>query len=139
MSVESFKATAKKRGIDERITWDLRYIPDDEIATLFEAADVVAFPYREIDQSGALMTALQFGTPIVATRVGGFPEVLDDGTHGYLVDRDDNTGFSAALENLLRNPQRAKEMGAAVRSLAETTYSWEQIATRTIEVYEARQ
>lgn len=139
MPIDSLTETAQEMGIDEHVTWDLRYIPDDEIAALFESADVVAFPYREIDQSGALMTALQFGTPIVATRVGGFPEVLDDGIHGRLVDKGDTAALSDALVETLRDPERAAAMGEAVASLAETTYSWNRIAEQTMTIYEQLQ
>jgi glycosyltransferase involved in cell wall biosynthesis len=139
MPIEPLKETAREAGIDDHVTWDLRYVPDDDISALFDSADVIAFPYREIDQSGALMTALQFGKPVVATRVGGFPEVLDDGTHGRLVDQGDTAALSDAFAEILRNPARATTMGEAVESLAETTYSWDRIAARTISIYEQLQ
>lgn len=139
MPVAPLQRFAVEMGIGSEVIWDLRYIPDDEIAALFESADVIAFPYREIDQSGALMTALQFGKPIVATEVGGFPEVLNDGMHGRLVSEGDMEEFGEALTEILRDPQRAEAMGSEVRSLAETTYSWKEIATRTIEVYKSVQ
>lgn len=135
MPIEPLKDLASELGIDSRVHWDLRYIPDDEIPILFESADVIAFPYNEIDQSGALMTALQFGKPIVATAVGGFPEVLEDGTHGRLVPPDDPDALASGLAELLEDTARSSEMGEAVRTLAETTYSWAEIAGRTIDLY----
>lgn len=135
MPMAPLKNLAAELTIESNIRWDLRYIPDEQVPVLFQSADIVAFPYREIDQSGALMTALQFGKPIVATAVGGFPEVLDDGVHGRLVAPDDPDAFADGLAQLLRNPESAAAMGAAVQTLAETTYSWDEIASKTVSIY----
>lgn len=112
---------AAELAIESNIRWDLRYIPDEQVPVLFQSADIVAFPYREIDQSGVLMTASQFGKPIVPTAVGGFPEVRDDGVHGRLVAPDDHNAFADGLAQLPRNPESAAAMGAAVQTPAETT------------------
>ena len=53
----------------------LRFVSGAELAGAFRAADLVVLPYREIDQSGVLFTALAFGKPMLATTVGGFPEI----------------------------------------------------------------
>ena len=55
----------------------LRFVSDAELAGAFRAADLVVLPYREIDQSGVLFTAMAFGKPLLLTRVGGFPEIAD--------------------------------------------------------------
>ena len=56
-----------------------RFVPDAELPAFFDRADLVVLPYREIDQSGVLFTALAFGKPLVLTAVGGFPEVAGEG------------------------------------------------------------
>ena len=56
-----------------RVRWIPRFVDDAEIAAFFRRADLVVLPYREIDQSGVLFTALAFGTPLVLSAVGGFP------------------------------------------------------------------
>ena len=53
----------------------LRFVSNAELAGAFRAADLVVLPYREIDQSGVLFTAMAFGKPLLLTRVGGFPEI----------------------------------------------------------------
>ena len=64
------------------VRWVPRFVADDEVAAYFRRADLVVLPYREIDQSGVLFTALAFGAPLVLSAVGGFPEVAADGRGG---------------------------------------------------------
>ena len=60
----------------------LRFVSGAELAGAFRAADLVVLPYREIDQSGVLFTALAFGKPLLLTAVGGFPEIAADRRRG---------------------------------------------------------
>src|SRR6185369_6402886 len=59
------------------VRFEFRFIPDSEIATYFAAADVVLAPYRIEAQSGVALTAFHFARPVIATRVGGLPEIID--------------------------------------------------------------
>jgi glycosyltransferase involved in cell wall biosynthesis len=63
-------------GKHHTVRWDRGFIAEDQVAGYFESADVVALPYRHIDQSGVLFTAFRFGVPIIATDVGAFRECL---------------------------------------------------------------
>ncbi|MBA3300503.1 MAG: glycosyltransferase family 4 protein, partial [Thermoleophilaceae bacterium] len=72
MPMEPLEELAARVGA--RIRWIPRFITEPEIPAFFRRADVVALPYREIDQSGVLYTALAFGTPMVLSDVGGFSE-----------------------------------------------------------------
>jgi D-inositol-3-phosphate glycosyltransferase len=114
----------------------LRYIPDDQVVTFFAAADVIALPYRHIYQSAVLMLALSRGRPVVATRVGGLAEVVQDGETGYLVPPDDPEALAGAILRLLADPQTAQKMGLQGQKLVREHYSWSRIATLTRQVYE---
>jgi len=129
---------ARSLGIEERINWILRFVGEEEVPGLFASADVVALPYREIDQSGVLMTAIGFDKPIIASRVGGFAETIQDNVHGRLFPARDVPALTAALEEILGQPERRSEMEKAVRKLRESL-SWEKSAERTFEVYEQLQ
>jgi len=91
-------------------------------------------PYREIDQSGVLFTALAFGKPMLLTRVGGFPEVAATGA-AELVDPGDPEALAGALTSLLGDPARLERMAAASRAAAEGEYGWDDIAQRTLSLY----
>jgi glycosyltransferase involved in cell wall biosynthesis len=113
----------------------LRFVSGPELAGAFEAADLVVLPYREIDQSGVLFTALAFGKPLLLTSVGGFPEI--DGAE--LVPPGDVPALAAKLTALLGDPARLGRMAAASRALANGPYGWDGIARRTLALYEALQ
>lgn len=130
---------ARHLGIENRVFWDLRFVSESEVASYFAQADVIVLPYRRIDQSGVLMVALAFGKPIVASRVGGFAEVLTDGVHGFLVEPGDVESLARALERILGDDAMRARMALAVQELASGQLSWDSVAAKTLAVYEALQ
>jgi glycosyltransferase involved in cell wall biosynthesis len=123
-------------GIQNRVTWQLGFVAEKEVAGLFRSATLAVLPYREIDQSGVLMTAIAFDKPIIATRVGGIPETIEDQVHGLLVEPGNVPQLTDALCSLLNSAARRQEMEAAVRKLRTGTLSWTYIADRTLGVYQ---
>jgi len=105
----------------------LRFVSNAELAGAFRAADLVVLPYREIDQSGVLFTAMAFGKPLLLTRVGGFPEVAG----AELVPPGDPEALAAALRALLGDPAKLARMAAVERP----EYGWDAIAERTLALY----
>ena len=130
------RTLASDLGVKSRIEWDLRFIPEEEIHSIFERATVLALPYRHIDRSGVFATVVKYGLPLVASRIGAFPEMIQDGVHGYLVEPEDPSALAAALSSVLADPKHAHKMGGAVRELADDWPSWESIAKSTIRLYE---
>jgi glycosyltransferase involved in cell wall biosynthesis len=111
-----------------------RFVTDEEVAALFRRAHLAVLPYRQADQSGVLFTALAFGTPFVASDVGGFGEVAATGA-GEVVAPADPAALHDALAALLADPDRRARMAAAAREAAATTYAWDAIARRTLDLY----
>jgi glycosyltransferase involved in cell wall biosynthesis len=103
----------------------LRFVSGSELAATFRAADLVVLPYREIDQSGVLYTALAFRKPLLLSAVGGFPEV--EGAE--LVPPGDADALAAKLTQLLASPPGPAAAGT----------SWDEIARRTLALYAALQ
>jgi glycosyltransferase involved in cell wall biosynthesis len=136
MDVEPLKTLAQELKVDSCIRWDLRFVDDAELAGIFANSDVVAMPYREIDASGVLMVALSIGRPILASRIGLFAELLEDGTHGLLVAPENPDALADAISRLLDNPAQREQMGANVRTLAAAIPSWEEIGQQTVQVYQ---
>ena len=126
---KGYREQAKRLGLDEsRLRLEFRFIPDSEIATYFAAADVVLAPYRHEAQSGVVLTAFHFGRPVIASRVGGMPEIVQDGVNGLLVDAEDANGLAKAIDELFASHDcQALETGA--RDSAQR-YSWEKFAER---------
>jgi glycosyltransferase involved in cell wall biosynthesis len=111
-------------------------VPESEVPAIFRRATVVALPYRQIDQSGVLMTALAFEKPVLATRVGGFAETIQHAVHGYVSEPGDVAGLASNLETALGDPNR-HTMRKSIRELKQGYLSWDYAAQRTIEVYDS--
>ena len=120
-----------------RVRFVERFVPDPELASHLRRADVIALPYRNIDQSGVLSSALAFGKPIVMTAVGGFPEVAEEHGAAQLVPPEDPDALAAAIQELLSDEGRRAELGAAAARAAAGPYSWERIGRQTLALYEA--
>jgi glycosyltransferase involved in cell wall biosynthesis len=118
-----------------RVRFVPRFVPDEELPALFRRADVVVLPYREIDQSGVLYTALAFGRPLVVTRVGGLAEVADRHGAALAVPPEDPGALADAISRLIENADERRRLGEAAERVARTEYSWDAIARRHLELY----
>ncbi len=112
-----------------------RFITDPEIPAYFRRADIVALPYRAIEQSGVLYTALAFGNAIVASAIGGFTEIGERDGALRLVPAGDPAALGEALGELVADPDRRAALAAAARRAAAGPYSWGEIAARTLDLY----
>jgi len=117
------------------VRFDARFIGDGELPAYFQRADLLVLPYREIDQSGVLFTALAFGKPLLLSDVGGFPEVAATGA-ARTVPAGDPAALHHALVELLADPADLAEMAMSARAAAAGRYSWEQIARAHLRLYE---
>jgi glycosyltransferase involved in cell wall biosynthesis len=112
-----------------------RFVDDREIPAFFRRADLVVLPYREIDQSGVLFTALAFGKPLLLSAVGGFPEVAATGA-AELVPPGDPAALHTALTGLLADPAARERLATAARAAAAGPYAWDAIAAQHLALYE---
>lgn len=118
-----YRQQVRELGLDERVRLELRFIPDDEVALWFAAADVVVVPYRREAQSGVALTAFHFARPVIATEVGGVPEVVRDGIEGRIVPPGDPEALASALDAFFRDTPTAERMQKAAAAAAQK-YSW---------------
>ncbi len=111
-----------------------RFIGDTELPAYFRVASLVVLPYREIDQSGVLFTALAFGKPLLLSDVGGFPEMAATGA-ARIVPAGDPAALHHALAALLADPAALREMATRASEAGTGDYAWESIARRTLALY----
>jgi glycosyltransferase involved in cell wall biosynthesis len=112
-----------------------RFITDSELPAYFRRADLVVLPYREIDQSGVLFTALAFGKPLLLSDVGGFPEIAASGA-ARAFPAGDAGALHDALRALLDDRSTRLQLGVRASAAAAGPYSWEQIGQRTLALYD---
>jgi glycosyltransferase involved in cell wall biosynthesis len=95
----------------------------------------VVLPYLEATQSGVLAAAVANGRPVVASDVGGIPDVVVDGRTGVLTPPGDAGALADALGRLLGEPATLARMGAAAAGLADADLNWDDIAAETAQMY----
>jgi len=123
-------------GIQARTIFDTRYIPLDEVGSLMELATIVVYPYISSTQSASIQAAYAFGKPVVVTRVGGLPDIVEDGKSGFLVSPNAPEELSAAILGIINDPALIKNMGLYAKELSETRFAWGPIAGKIAQVYQ---
>jgi glycosyltransferase involved in cell wall biosynthesis len=109
----------------------------DDVSELMQRADVLVHPARWEGFGLVLLEAMSAGLPIVASRVGAIPEVVDDEITGVLVPPDDPKALAAALLRVLREPQLRQDFVEAGFSRLKSRFSVERMAARTAAVYDS--
>ena len=122
------RAPGKVRFVD-------RFVTDPEIPAFMRRAEVVALPYRNIEQSGVLYTALAFGRPLVLSDVGGFPEIAELGA-AKLAPVGDPEVLARVVQELLDDSSERERLAAGALAAAHGPYSWDEIGRKTVALYE---
>ncbi|HCM92738.1 MAG TPA: hypothetical protein DIS78_09265 [Lachnospiraceae bacterium] len=102
------------------------YVPDKEVEKYFSAADLVVLPYESATQSGIVQIAYGFEKPVIVTRVGGLPEVVEDGVTGVIVEPFDDDALAEAIFDYFNDDKKEEY----VRGIKERAYrfSWDRMA-----------
>jgi glycosyltransferase involved in cell wall biosynthesis len=120
---------AETLGVEDRVEFDTRFVPDDELDDLLSRADVFVLPYRRADASGVLWRIAGLGRPVIASRVGGLAEDLRDGDTAALVPPEDPAALATAIRN------RDASMGDRLVDEAESR-SWSATAQDHLDAYQ---
>ncbi len=107
----------------------------DDVPDLLSALDLFVLPSHSEGVSLALLEAMAAGLPVIATAVGGLPEVVTDGDNGLLVPPEDPEALATALERLLEDPALAQRLGANARRHVEENFSLERLGREINEIY----
>jgi starch synthase len=142
IEAEARAAVAKLSAARPGVIWVPDMLPIEDIRQVLSAATVFACPSVYEPLGIVNLEAMACGTAVVASAVGGIPEVVDDGVTGLLVpyNEQDPEGFQRALarrvNELLADPDRVAAMGQAGRKRAISEFSWSTAADRTMRVYQ---
>ncbi|MEU2109433.1 glycogen synthase [Streptomyces sp. NPDC019507] len=138
-----FRALVDELGrARDGVHWIPEMLPRPAVVQLLTHAAVFACPSVYEPLGIVNLEAMACGTAVVASAVGGIPEVVDDGRTGLLVPYDAEhpeefeTALTEALNRVLDDPGTARRMGEAGRERAVREFGWDQVARRTHELYE---
>lgn len=123
-------------GLSHRSKLRFGFVPDAELASLINASDLVAFPYLHIYQSGALMLAMTYGKPVIASDIDGFRDYIGGHMHGRLIDTSVTSVFSDTLRELVDDPALRRSMAQSASERCERDFSWDRIAGEFRRLYD---
>ena len=104
-------------------------------ADFFRQIDVLVVCSRIESLPYSVLEAMQSGKPVIATRVGGLPDLVEDGRTGFLVELDASEQLADRIVTLMRNPEKGREMGGAARKRQETDFSLDRMVVKHVELY----
>jgi alpha-maltose-1-phosphate synthase len=142
LAAEITAAVQRLQAGREGVIWIQEMLPRDELLQLLTAADLFLCPSIYEPQGIVNLEAMACETAVVASRVGGIPDVVVEGQTGLLVDyaadpKVFEAGFAEAVNELIGDPERIRAMGLAGRERAVTEYGWDAIAARTVQLYQS--
>ena len=135
MDLAPLTALAEARGVAASVSIEPGFVRDEDMPSVFGPGTVAVFPYRAIDASAVLYQAIEFGRPVLASRIGVFAELLADGTHGRLVPPEDAEKLAAGMAQFINDRTFASDAARSVRQLSRAGGNWMDSAAMTAEVY----
>ena len=140
---QEFRALVEElRRTRDVVLWIPEMLPRPEVIQLLSHATVFACPSIYEPLGIVNLEAMACAAPVVASAVGGIPEVVEDGVTGLLVAYDEKDpaaferGLAEAIDSVIADPAAAAGLGAAGRERAVREFGWDAIARRTLAVYE---
>lgn len=120
---------------DKRITVINRYISDEEVQQLMGRAKIIALPYKSATQSGIVPIAYAMGKPVVATNVGGLPDVVIHEKTGLIIPPNDKNALADAVIRLAKDEVFRQQLGRNAYKMGQTDMSWRKIAKKHLAFY----
>jgi glycosyltransferase involved in cell wall biosynthesis len=126
---ESYRKAIAEHGLDEWVTIENRYVPNEELPLYFAAADVLAAPYRTASQSGVVAIADAFGLPAIVSDAGGLPEMVLPHETGLVAPASDPPALARVIDTFFE-----QKLGAAMRErlnrrASECDRGWDQMCS----------
>ncbi|MFQ6610351.1 MAG: glycosyltransferase [Fidelibacterota bacterium] len=125
--VEKYENLIRANDVQDVLKWENQYIPDDRVKLYFSAADVISLPYHSATQSGIVPIAFHFNKPVVVTRVGGLPEVINEGKSGFIINPGDSEALAHTLADGLKNRSFEKMIPHVIEE--KKRFTWESMVT----------
>ena len=133
MDIAPLLDSVRAAGFADRLITDLGFLTETRLDAHMAKADAIIFPYRQIDSSGAFLSALHHGKAMVTSDVGMFAGLPDE--VAIRTAAGNTAALAQALLRLIESPAIRQAAGAAARSYGENMGSWKDMALATIGIY----
>ncbi len=125
----------KSRNLSESVILP-GYIPHERLPLWINASDIFVLPSYQEGLPNVVLEAMACRKPVIATRVGGIPEVVSDGVTGILVEPRNVFQLTEAMQTLLRDEDLCSRLGVAAEGLINERFTWEASADSLIKIYQ---
>lgn len=136
----AIREAVRAAGVEDRVELT-GYVPEERLRSLYATCDVFVLP-AVVDARGdteglgvVLIEALRFGRPVVASDLGGIPDIVEPGRSGVRVPPGDPAALARAILELAANPEEARRLGGEGRELVERRFGWDRILDELEETY----
>jgi len=130
-----YEALIRKLGIRDHVVLHSRFIPHEEVASYYAAADVVVLPYRRIYQSGVVLMAMSYRRPVVVSDLPGMTEIVRDGENGFVFASGSSAQLAKRLVEILGDDESRARVAAAGFEYVSREHDWSRIGQMTAEAY----
>jgi glycogen synthase len=125
---------AKRLGVGDRLHF-VGFLAHDQLPAVMSHADLLVLPSLYEELGTVLLEAMQAGLPVVASKTGGIPDVIEDGVNGLLVPPSEPEALAHAINRLLADRKLARRLSEGAHERAKD-YDWEALAERVLRVYQ---
>ena len=130
-----YQAIIDRLGLAPFCSLHIRYIPDDEVAYFYRCADLVVLPYLRIYQSGVVLLAMSYGSPVLVSDIGGMLEAVDDERTGFVFKGRDPGHLAQRLGEIFSIPGRAAEIAQAGLRRVTVRNDWRRLGEQSLACY----
>jgi glycosyltransferase involved in cell wall biosynthesis len=133
--LEDVESRVRAHGVGARVRLDFRFVSVEELARYHNAADILVYPYREITTSGALMTGILWGKPVIAADLAPFRELLTEGRDALLFPPGDTAALARALVRVTCDERFRRNLSENAERSRRNLPGWNDIAAKTFACY----
>lgn len=130
-----YQALISQHGLAAFCTLHIRYIPDDEVAYFYRCADLVVLPYLRIYQSGVVLLAMSYGSPVLVSDIDGMLEAVDDERTGFVFKSRDPQHLARRLGEIFARPDHAAQIGEAGHRVVSVRNDWGRLGVQSLACY----
>ncbi|MBL0739315.1 glycosyltransferase family 4 protein [Flavobacterium sp. GN10] len=133
--LEKYKQMITNLELEDIVVSDFRYIPDNEVGTFYEKADLIILPYRDIYQSGVLLLALSYGKPVLCSDLDPFKEIIIHNENGFLFKSENPQDLAQKIQEIVSDKTNLTRVKNNTKLLIRDKYSWIKIGGLTKKFY----
>jgi D-inositol-3-phosphate glycosyltransferase len=124
--------------MQDQVVMNLKFIDNKDVPLYFKAADIVALPYKKIYNSGVILRALDYESTVLVSDLEPLTKVIQHGENGFVFKSENIDDMAKKIDILLGDAELRERLKESAKRFIENNFSWEQVAKKTIEVYEFR-